>query len=266
MSIPIIVVSDMHIGSTLGLCTPKVILDNEGEYCFTKDQKWLWRSWCDFWSKFVPETIGEKTEYDIVLNGDLLDNFHHQETALFSSNTADQVRCAYDVLTDDQVVRKMRHVYVIRGTEAHAGKAGQLEEKLSKLINARSLNGIKSTWSRTLSLGEHDVHFAHHIGVTFSPLSISAAPCRELISSCLACSGAGRKVPSLLVRSHRHMYSQLSIGWGNREVGIVCTPGWQLATAYVSKHSPSHKADIGGVVLLPGKEKPRVEMKRYVTC
>ena len=42
------VTSDLHAGSTVALCPPKVQLDDGGKYEASKAQLWLWECWLDF--------------------------------------------------------------------------------------------------------------------------------------------------------------------------------------------------------------------------
>ena len=49
-SAQVVVTSDHHIGSTVGLCPPEVYLDDGGEYKQTKLQAEAWKFWDkDFW-------------------------------------------------------------------------------------------------------------------------------------------------------------------------------------------------------------------------
>ena len=48
----IAIVSDLHICSTLGLCPPKINLDEGGTYIYSPLQKIIWTYWLDFWQHF----------------------------------------------------------------------------------------------------------------------------------------------------------------------------------------------------------------------
>ena len=43
------ITSDLHAGSTVAICPPRVQLDDGGEYHASKAQRWLWERWKDFW-------------------------------------------------------------------------------------------------------------------------------------------------------------------------------------------------------------------------
>ena len=46
------VVSDLHCGSTLGLCGPEPVeLDDGGLYTPSAIQRWLWERWADYWRR-----------------------------------------------------------------------------------------------------------------------------------------------------------------------------------------------------------------------
>ena len=58
---PIIVaiISDLHAGSTVGLCPPRFTLDDGGDYVSSPAQRWLWRNWNHFWAKgYCVDTMG----------------------------------------------------------------------------------------------------------------------------------------------------------------------------------------------------------------
>src|SRR5262245_51985783 len=93
-----VVVSDMHCASTLGLCPPQGHkLDDGGEYKPSDVQKKVWAIWEEFWNIWVPKvTKGEP--WDLLVNGDAIDGDHHRTTTTISRNLHDQFRAATDCL------------------------------------------------------------------------------------------------------------------------------------------------------------------------
>ena len=55
----LIILSDFHINSTVGLCSDVVSLDDGGEYHRSKSQTWLTRCFADFYME-VYKLHGEK--------------------------------------------------------------------------------------------------------------------------------------------------------------------------------------------------------------
>ena len=128
----LVVVSDLHAGCRLGLCpSGGVTLDDGGIYLPSGLQLKLWGMWREFWEDFVPEaTDGEP--WGLVVNGDAIDGVHHGTTTQVSHNVLDQVRMAHEILAP--VVARSAGYYHVRGTEAHAGKSGHLEEQLAESL------------------------------------------------------------------------------------------------------------------------------------
>ncbi|KKM03382.1 hypothetical protein LCGC14_1774940 [marine sediment metagenome] len=134
----LVVISDLHCGCQFGLCPPgKIKLDGGGSYAFSEGQKKVWGYWQRFWHSFVPNIVGSHP-YSIVLNGDAMDGRHHDATTLVSGNLSDQLTIAREAVYPEILRAKQGggYFYYIRGTEAHGGKAGEIEERLACELGA----------------------------------------------------------------------------------------------------------------------------------
>jgi len=255
----LVVVSDLHAGCRLGLCpSGGVTLDDGGIYLPSGLQLKLWGMWREFWEDFVPEaTDGEP--WGLVVNGDAIDGVHHGTTTQVSHNVLDQVRMAHEIL--EPVVARSAAYYHVRGTEAHAGKSGHLEEQLAESLGAvPNRVGQYARHDLWKTLGGHLVHLAHHVGSGGG--SEAAAPYRELQQVFSESARWGRTPPDVIVRSHRHRFIVTEIPTG-RVVGAergrspsgtaacVVTPGWQGRTPFSFKSSNGRvgSPQFGGVVL-----------------
>ena len=121
----VVVVSDAHINSTVGLCPPSVNLDDGGTYRYSVQQRALWRSWLDFCEKAHDST----DNVIVILNGDLVEN-GNKSTQVISRNKASILGMAYDAIAP--LVEDADKVFVIRGTEYHTGSSADLEEAFAK--------------------------------------------------------------------------------------------------------------------------------------
>lgn len=253
-----IVISDLHAGCRLGLYPPEgVTLDEGGKYDASPLQKKLWKMWRYFWDEWVPEvTKGE--QFDIIVNGDMTDGRHHGSTTQVSQNLTDQKNIAYEIMEPILSHKNVHKLYIIRGTEAHAGKSGEDEEEIAKhLCAVPDENKKHSRWEMWYRMGKkYLVHLTHHIGSTNSAAYESTAVYKEAVE---AYNEAGKwrlEPPDVVVRSHRHRYFQTVVPTA-KGLGIaVVTPGWQLKTPFLYRlgMGRSSTPQIGGICLKVGHE------------
>jgi hypothetical protein len=249
----VVIVSDTHCGCRMGLCTGPGQLDGGGLYAPSDLQQKVAQFWEEFYSEWVPSvTKGEP--YILVINGDALDGNHHGSTTQISHNLTDQARIAYEALKP--LVDSAAIYYHVRGTEAHVGPSGAEEERLARMLGAKpDAQGNHARWELWLSLHGHLCHFTHHIGVTGSSSYEATAVGKEMVEAYVEAGRWGRTPPQVMIRSHRHRYSEFRV-YGNRGLHIVSiTPGWQLKTPYVFRlQARLSEPQLGGVVVRVGDE------------
>lgn len=51
MTTTLAIVADTHAGSTVGLCPPRVTLDDGGECAPSKEQRRMWGWWLEYWQE-----------------------------------------------------------------------------------------------------------------------------------------------------------------------------------------------------------------------
>jgi len=254
----VIVVSDIHAGCKLGLCHDEgVPLDDGGYYKPSRLQKQVYQWWLEFWNDWVPMvTHGEP--WDFVFNGDAIDGVHHGSTTQISHNVQDQVDLACKLL--DPWVAACRQsggeYYHIRGTEAHVGKSGNLEEQLAKRLDAKANSeGQRARWELWKKVGTDGLaHFLHHIGTTASAAHESSAVNAEL-SSLYNEAGRWRNTPpDVVCRSHRHRCIEVRLPNRRGFATSVVTPAWQLKTPFTWKIAGARISmpQIGGILIRQG--------------
>ena len=251
----VVVISDTHVGGRTALCPPTVQLDDGGVYTPSKQQKILYGWWREFWDEFVPHvTKGEP--YVVVHNGDCVDGAPHGSVAQISHLMDDQVVAAIDLMGPIVRNKKVQSYYHIRGTEAHIGKSGELEERTAKALGAvKDDDGRFARWELWLRMGdgknEHLVHFLHHIGSTGSTHYESSAVMAELAAELTEAARWGENPASAIVRSHRHRSIEVRIPSSHGWRFAVVTPAWQLKTPFAYKIPGARLApsQIGGIVL-----------------
>lgn len=234
MALNVVVVSDLHCGCRLGLCPPDGVSLDDGMPCRPSAlQVKLWAFWDHFWNEWVPAaTRGEP--FVLVVNGDATDGVPHGKKAQISTNLADQGAIARACL--EPVVKKAQAYYHIRGTEAHAGKSGEEEERLAFELGAvPNKLGQHARYDLWLNVGGFLVHFLHHVGTTGSAAYEATAVHKELVEEFIEAARWGKEAPSVVVRSHRHRQIEIRIPWKGGEAIAFTTPSWQLKPSYAYK-------------------------------
>ena len=271
------VVSDLHCGSTLGLCPPVVPLPDGGSYRASRVQEWLWQCWLAFWDE--ARERGRRRRRVMVVNGDIVEGIHHRTAEIIAPNRGLHVSVAEDVLGAAIEMYRPHAVLFVRGTTAHVGEQGWMEERLaagfarhvphdqpySRYVIYTDINGVL-------------IHFTHHVQGWVRPWTASAAVGREAVmvrddvalnrarAECdlaRTVGGAGppdERVPALSVRAHRHKFADSGLHHVPR---VVVLPSWQFSTAYGRKVSPSNLPDVGGLFIVVDGEGYRLIPRLY---
>lgn len=259
-----IVVSDIHAGSTLGLCPPEGHkLDDGGMYKPSRLQKAVWNIWEDkFWNGWVPKvTKGEP--YDLIINGDAIDGDHHRTPTIISSNLHDQFKAARDCLATPiaKALQSGGKYYHVRGTEAHVGQSAQEEERLAEALGAiPDEEGSYSRWEIWKRVGGALCHLTHHIGTTGSQAYESTALMKEMVESFVEAGRWNDEPPQIVVRSHRHRCMSINMPTQHGYGIVAVTPGWQLKTPYTFKIPGARvgQPQFGGLLIRAGDEEAHV--------
>jgi hypothetical protein len=238
---------DLHSNSTLGLCPPEVVLDDEGTYHASKAQLWLWQCWNDL----IKEAKGLLKAGDRVYglaNGDTAD-VNPRTTQLITFNDSDAVSLAVNTV---QPLRDMcvDGFWVLRGTGAHDGPAGSMAELVAHRLDAtkypRSSERF-SCWYLVAKLGGLVFDVTHHGPAGLLPWTRMNAAGRVAFELMELYLGQGKMPPAVALRSHRH---KLIDSYDNYPVRVIGLPAWQLATEYAHKVAPRRPCDIGGIICI----------------
>jgi len=121
-------------------------LDDGGTYKANEQQRWIWRKWRGYWQQVAEARAAHDARLVVILNGELADDNYHATTQLVTRNPADMMRLAIECLTP-MLELQPNAIYVTRGTEAHSGVSGWLDEKIADDIGARAAKaGTASHW------------------------------------------------------------------------------------------------------------------------
>lgn len=245
-----VIISDIHAGCQLGLCPPKVQMDEGGIYSPNAVQKAIWDMWNEFWNVHVP-TMTNHHPFGIIINGDTIDGVHHGSTHQISHNLADQARIAKEILGPLVKLCEGRF-YMIRGTEAHVGISGVEEERIARELgaipNAYGQHARNELWKK---IGNGLIHIAHAVGTTSSQAYESTAIHKELVEAYVESARWGERPPDMVIRSHRHRYFETMFATNRGRGRGVVTPGWQAKTPFIFRTAAKNQnPQFGGVVIL----------------
>lgn len=242
------IVSDLHCGSTLGLCNPEgVQLDDGGMYMPSREQSKLWDCWLEYW-KLVRESLKFGDKLIVAINGDMVDGSHHKTTQIVTGNLpATQHNLALSVLSPALALGP-REIVVIRGTEAHVGGSAAYEERLASDLNAvpDPLSGARSHWHFQANSHGTLLDFAHHGRLGQRPWTKMTGPATLAAQITLACAKHGSPIPHYALRSHYHQWADSGDNYACR---VVQMAGWQLSTAFVHRIAAGSLPEIGGLIL-----------------
>ena len=255
------VVSDLHCGSTVGLCGPEeVTWDDGGTYTPSKAQNWLWANWLAFWKR--AKELRGKGGLGILCNGDLVDGDHHGTVQIISRDMNVQFyvlkECFAPVLA-----LKPDTCIVVRGTEAHVGKGASVEESFARWIKEKGVTvpksdaGMYSHWHFQGEIQGHTIDAAHHGRIGQRPWTKSGVVGNLAAQIVMEAANRGDPIPELAFRSHYHTHFDTHDSFATR---LIQTPAYQLHTAFAHKVVPEVLSDIGGVlVTFETGQKPVVE-------
>lgn len=236
----ILLLSDLHIGSTVGLW-PDCFVSNEG-YTIGQNsfQKWLWECWQDN-LKWIDRTINGD-QFDLVINGDLVEGIHHRTTQVMSADVGDQSAAVMDILCG--LVAKAATFHLIKGTECHTRND---EIRLGKALDAsRNKHTGQHAWD-TLDIEMNGtlINFAHHISATARSYLEATAHSINLGDITNTRARAGKRVPMVVCRAHRHRHGI----WTDGNQMSIITGAWQGLTRHGYKVVPNAIPQPSAVIL-----------------
>jgi hypothetical protein len=244
-----VVLSDGHVGSTVGLWPGSHPIEGGGLYSCNEYQLWLAKCW----EEMLAEVRAMRPRPVIIFNGDAIQGVNYKDGQLVTPNINIQVEAALKLYAP--LRESASRWYQIRGTEWHEGKASEHVELLASRLGAEKdpASGQWSWWELYLDLepggGGPVAHFAHHVGMSSVPWYEATVPLRDaLLELAELWRFYGENAPNvrMVVRSHRHRNIYVV---APPDIHVFVTPAWQLKTAFSYKKASSMLPQIGYVVV-----------------
>lgn len=254
-------VSDLHANSTVGLCPARVVKDDGGIYLPSREQGWIAECWSDFWQQVDNRKRETGAQVVTVVAGDGPDVNQHAKTQLIEpENAAIVADITVDVMTEPRIVSDW--LIWLRGTEAHGGGAGQLEELVAKLMKANGPRPDRfSWWQWQAELEEVKLDAAHHPQTNSGlPYGQGAACNRQAFRVWTDYHRMGLEPPQIVLRGHVHWYDEGHF----EETRCWYLPPWQLSTAYGYRRGQGARIEpVGGLLFELEKGEYKCRVIRY---
>jgi len=236
----IVLLSDLHIGSVVGLW-PENFVCNEGFPIGQNPfQKWLWKCWNDC-QEWIGKTV-DGQPYELVVNGDLVEGIHHRTTQVMSADVGDQSAAVLQTL--GSVVAKAEKFHLIKGTECHTRND---EIRIGRALGATKNpeNGQNAWDNLDIELNGTLINFAHHITTTSRPYLEAGAHSIALGVITHTRARVGKRVPSVICRAHRHRHGI----WTDGNQASLITGAWQGLTRHGYKVVPDAITEPSCIIL-----------------
>ena len=240
--------SDYHSNSTLGLCSPDATLPEGQTVSLTRAQEWLWQCNQDFLTAVLAEyRRGDKVYGAHVGDGP---DMNFRTSQLHTTDPGGAVALFVET------ARPFRELcedgfWILRGTEAHGGTSGNLEELAARLLDATHYpadSKLASAWLLRLELEGVRIDATHHGPLGRLPWTKTNGLMRVASEIVDAYVELGQPVPNLIVQGHNHLWADT--GSNRRALRALSLPCWQLPTSYGFRVSPRRCTDIGGVLVI----------------
>jgi hypothetical protein len=219
----LVVVSDLHCGSSVGLMPPdsEIIGGNTLGFGNNHHQRWLWECWQDALAEVEGTALGDP--FCLLVNGDATEGIHHRSPEVVASLIEHHCQMAATAL--QPLAKLASKTYITRGTECHTH---DVESYLARLLNAED-GKARDKW--LLEIGGCLVDAAHHIGATSRTYLEASLLSIVLGNARLNAVRAGHPPAQVFLRAHRHCGGVYSDG-----SGMMCvTGGWQFLTRHGHK-------------------------------
>lgn len=232
----VVITSDTHPNDKLGLFNKRGLTDDAGVvHMPSEEQNWLWDQYVDMWGVVKEMKKKKRAKVTWYHLGDGVDRNTHTSYVLITPNRADLLRLAEETMEPGLAVAEQ--VGIIRGTFAHTGQQGELEELLGQRVNAIQKDGHYSHYR--LKPVHSGIRFdLAHMPVVASKLPWTAGGAASRMAAWLIYEYANQGVPKeqwphYAIRGHRHMMQDS--GW-THDIRALYTLPWKLHGSFEKSH------------------------------
>ncbi len=245
MRILFVPTADWHCNSVVGLCPPGFKRDSGQGVVLSKPQEALWEGWLGY--KTVIQQVRFRLKPDKTwgaADGDSCDMNTHDGAGLCSHVRSDVPKMATQ--TYAPWAEMFDRFWVIRGTEAHGGGQGELEETFATQIGAvpDAVLDHNSWWHLKLDIAGVKFSVAHHPATAgYLPYTRRPAVLRLANIEAWSYEDNQDELPDVILRAHTHAYNRTPVGMRPM---VVQLPAWQLGTSYMHRKGSYQNVPVGG--------------------
>lgn len=242
----LVIISDAHCNSTVGLSKPLIQLDDGDQVSASTVRRWLFHTFEDILEQVEKRHNGEIIG---VLNGDIVETDAKDRTLqVITKNQEEAIEIATDVF--EPFFEMCKGVYVIRGTEAHVGKSAQAEEAFAANFDNTIRNpetNRASWWHLPLELDGVRLDICHHPRAgSGRPMNSQSGVDRIASDTLFNYANDGDVPPHLVIRSHLHGYRDSHDAFRTR---AIITPPMSLLTSYGYRIGVNVSNPVGAIII-----------------
>lgn len=217
--------SDLHVGSNVGLCPPefKLELGNIVSFGENYHQEWLWQQYEGLIERAM-RIIGDDP-FAVLFNGDLTEGIHHGGKETLADTIAIHTENAINVITKLVELADLR--LFTFGTRCHTNT---VENDIARKFGATPETSVaKQKW--LFEMNGVLIDAAHHMSVTKRAYLEGSALSIEMGNARQNYQRSGHRCPQMFLRGHRHTHGVYSDGRGR----FCVTGAFQMLTSHGHK-------------------------------
>lgn len=236
----LVVISDTHVGSTVGLLRPGYTTAEGNEIRCNAGQLWLWAAFEEL--RLAVKKIKGKSEAALIVNGDIIEGVHHGGRQVISNDPADHIGAARWTL--QPLAEVFEKVYITKGTECHTGNH---EHAIGDMLGAEKhpATGQRAADEWHLDVAGVPISVRHHIMATLRAWTMASGLGIALTHEQVTAYRCGYVRPRVIVRAHRHQDGVAELG----DSMIAVTGPWQHGTRYAHKVATASVAQPSALIL-----------------
>lgn len=257
------VISDMQVGSTVALCPPKWNLYEGGTFHASPAQMIIYRQWVQSAKKVKDLLSGgrNRKRLVIVLNGEPIENDHHDTPQIITKNPQEMIDMSVSLLDEWMGIvnyepKRGDCMYLVRGTSAH--EKGEHIEQIG-----RDLEGVVPFRADSQGRKDGRYHYqklrrtvngrlfsiVHH---GFSRGSRAWTTENGIYNSLKSMYFSGldyqQDIPDFVIRSHKHVFTYAYYYGRNKTMYGCQTPCWQLKTHFGNQVAANQDINTIGMI------------------